>query len=170
MENLSRGFDRLFSTYCYNQQLNRLDETCRRVGIEPSLLRHQDFESRALNARSRVASQIKEFGWSLRKVAEAEPRPFGTGAFWWHVLKRALYESELGRPWKVWAAAATGLATFFVKAPRDWRSLIFDWRSLIFAVGTSLGVFVIVNLPEFIVGMLSIPPKLANRGGRKDGH
>ena len=88
--------------------------------------------------------------WSRRKTA------VGTAKFWSHVLKRALYESELGRPWKVWAAAATGVATvFFVKGPRDWRSLIFDWHSLAFAAGTSLGVFVIVALPMFIARVLS---------------
>jgi hypothetical protein len=161
VEQLSSGFDRLFRTYCYARQMSRIDETCQRLGIQQSWIRYQDFEGRALNARSRVASQIKEFVWSRRKAAEAEP-PFGTGEFWWYVLNQAWEESEFKQPLKVLAAVVAALASLLFKGQRDWHSLGF-------AAVAATGVFIVVNLFTFAAKVLSIPPKLANRRARRDG-
>lgn len=163
VEELSSGFDRLFRTYCYARQLNGIDETCQRLGIQQSWIRHQDFEHRALTARLRVISQIKEFVWSRRKAAEAEPRPLGTGVFWWCVLNQAWEESEFKQPLKVLTAVVAAVAALLFKGPRDWHSLGF-------AAVAAVGVFIVVNLFTFSAKVLSIPPKLANRGGRKDEH
>jgi hypothetical protein len=125
VEQLSSGFDRLFRTYCYARQLNRIDETCQRLGIQRSWIRHQDFEPPALAARLRVISQIIEFVWSRRKAAEAEPRPFSTGDFWWCALNQAWEESEFKQPLKVLTAVVAAVAALLFKGPPDWIESIF---------------------------------------------
>jgi hypothetical protein len=113
---LYKQFDDLFMRYCYASP-QRFILGFQRMGISRTAAAPANFENRAQSVRLRIVSEIKGFVRSRRQAAaEAEKsRTFGPAEFWWHVLNRAFEESEFKKPWKIWTALSTPIATIGVE-------------------------------------------------------